>query len=558
MKKLRLLVLMPLFLLAVAPTPAQQTTTVTLLHFSDYHSHAVPFYSEGQAGTAGIGRLIAYLQPYANDPNSLIFNGGDMMNMGTPAWSDKYRCAEWSWFNGIVDAMALGNHDSDYGPQVFAECRAKIDYPIVSSNTLDKDGRPLFQYDGKTYKVFKVGDVKIGVFALAGADFERLIAPALRPAAGVTFGDRIATTRQVVAALRGQEHVNTVVLIGHALREDDIALAQAVPGIDIIFGTHSHRKEDLFKIPGTNTWMISPFQYATYVSKLQLQFTGGALSGVSGGLVRMGGDLLPEPRIVKLVSQMQADLQADPQYAPLYQPIGSAAVELSTDGQFKGEALLGNFVMDIFRAAARSNMALATASGFREPIPPGTITEEGFRTAMPYKNRVLVYTMTGAQIQKLLDYSVSRVGSDFFSQVSGVRFRIDGDQAAGIQILKDPSNPSAGYAPLDPAASYSVATSDFQGKVAGGYKDIFAQASFRDTGIADLRDEVRAYIKANSPVSARLDGRMSGAAAQPAPAQQPAQLPKTGGAPATALLVALLGGLLLALGLGARRRSTRS
>ncbi|HEY3230842.1 MAG TPA: metallophosphoesterase, partial [Roseiflexaceae bacterium] len=134
MKKLRLLVLMPLFLLAVAPTPAQQTTTVTLLHFSDYHSHAVPFYSEGQAGTAGIGRLIAYLQPYANDPNSLIFNGGDMMNMGTPAWSDKYRCAEWSWFNGIVDAMALGNHDSDYGPELFAECRAKIDYPIVSSN----------------------------------------------------------------------------------------------------------------------------------------------------------------------------------------------------------------------------------------------------------------------------------------------------------------------------------------------------------------------------------------------------------------------------------------
>ena len=61
------------------------------------------------------------------------------------------------------------------------------------------------------------------------------------------------------------------------LREDDIALAQAVPGIDIIFGTHSHRKEDLFKIPGTSTWMISPFQYATYVSKLELQFNNGGV-----------------------------------------------------------------------------------------------------------------------------------------------------------------------------------------------------------------------------------------------------------------------------------------
>lgn len=555
MKKLVLLILMPILLLAAAPAP--QTTTITLLHFSDYHSHAVPFYSEGQADTAGIARLFAYLQPYANDPNALIFSGGDTMNLGTPAWSDKYHCAEWSWFNGLVDAMAYGNHDSDYGPDVFADCRSQIGYPILSSNTLGSDGHPLFDYGGKTYRVFEAGGAKIGVFALAGADFDRLIPARLRPVAGATFGDRIATARQVVSALRDQEHVNAVVLIGHALREDDIALAQAVSGIDIIFGTHSHRKEDLFKIPNTNTWMISPFQYATYVSKLQLQFSNGALTGVSGGLVRMSSDLQPEPRIVKMVDQMQADLQADPKYAALFQPIGSASVELSTDGQFTGEALLGNFVMDIFRSAAQANMALATASGFREPIPPGTITEEGFRTAMPYKNAVVVYTMTGAQIQQLLDYSVSRAGSDFFSQVSGVRFRIAEAKATDIQILKDPANPAAGYAALDPAASYTVATSDFQGKLAGGYKDIFAPASYRDAGIADIRDTVRAYIRANSPITAQLDGRISSGAAQPAPANQPAQLPRTGGNDTGSWALALIALVALMLGLEARRRAAR-
>ena len=126
--------------------------------------------------------------------------------------------------------------------------------------------------------MFELNGIKIGVFALAGPDFDRLIRPAQRPAVGATFADRTATARQVVAALRDTEQVNAVVLIGHALREDDIALAQAVPGIDIIFGSHSHRKEDLFNICGTSTWMISPFQYATYVSKLELQFSDGALS----------------------------------------------------------------------------------------------------------------------------------------------------------------------------------------------------------------------------------------------------------------------------------------
>src|SRR4029079_4797849 len=135
MKKLLALALLAPLLLATAPAAAQGRTTITLLHFSDYHSHAVPFYSEGQAGSAGIARLIAYLQPYANDPNSLIFSGGDMMNLGAPAWSDKYHGAEWKWFNGIVDAMAFGNHDADYGPQEFAACSHTIAYPILSANT---------------------------------------------------------------------------------------------------------------------------------------------------------------------------------------------------------------------------------------------------------------------------------------------------------------------------------------------------------------------------------------------------------------------------------------
>src|SRR5438477_823779 len=145
-KKIVVLVLLALLALGAAPAAAQSRATVTLLHFSDYHSHAVPLYSEGQADSAGIARLIAYLQPYANDPNSLIFSGGDMMNLGAPAWSDKFHCAEWKWFNGIVDAMAFGNHDADYGSQEFAACSDTIKYPILSANTLDAAGKPLFQY----------------------------------------------------------------------------------------------------------------------------------------------------------------------------------------------------------------------------------------------------------------------------------------------------------------------------------------------------------------------------------------------------------------------------
>jgi len=195
-------------------------------------------------------------------------------------------------------------------------------------------------------------------------------------------------------------------------------------------------------------------------------------------------------------------------HAVPFQVIDEAGVELSTQGQVTGESVLGNFIMDIFRSAVQTHLALSTTSSFREPIPPGTIREETLRTALPYTNRILIYSMSGAQIQNLLNYSISRSGSDFFSQVSGVRFRIVANWATDIQILKDPANPQAGYDPLDPAATYTVATTDFQGLVAGGYKEIFAQATYQDTGI-DVRDQVRGFIQAHSPVAARLDGRIT-------------------------------------------------
>ena len=92
-----------------------------------------------------------------------------------------------------------------------------------------------------------------------------------------------------------------------------------------------------------------------------------------------------------------------------------------------------------------------------------------------------------------------------------------------------------------------------QGKLAAGYKDIFASASFRDTGIADIRDLVREHIKSHSPVSAALDGRITNGAST-APVTTPAQLPNTGASTWPALATALLGAGILALGWQVRRR----
>lgn len=407
--------------------PLGAETTVTLLHFSDYHSHALPFYTdEGERG--GIARAIGYLRGQKR-AGALVFSGGDTVNKGAPAWSDKFQCAEWPWWNGIVDAMAFGNHDADYGDAALARCRKTTKYPVLSANT------PGF----RSYVVLKTKGARIGVFALAGPDFPQLVK-------GMTFSDSVAAAREAVRALRDKERVDAVVLIGHQDVEDDYELAKAVPGIDLIFGSHSHLKRELVQIPGTKTTYISPSQYLTYISRVELVIDKGFVKTIRGGLVPVDASLPEDARIAQRVAKMQRELENDPQYRDLFTPIGKLDAPISTEA-------LAMRTLDAMRSATQADVAISTKSSFRGALPAGTLTLENLRAALPYDNELVVCTMSEAQLQNLL----AAAGADSY------------------------------VTPFEPKREYRVATTDYLANVA--YKDAFTCEKTR-TGL-HVREELR-------------------------------------------------------------------
>jgi 5'-nucleotidase / UDP-sugar diphosphatase len=374
-----------LFLLVLTPS-ASAETAVTLLHFSDYHSHALPFYTEeGERG--GIARAIGYLAREKKN-GALVFSGGDTINIGAPAWSDKYRGAEWPWWNGIVDAMAFGNHDADYGREVFDACRKSIRYPLLSANTGG------FQ----RYAIFKVNGIRIGVFALAGPDFKTLV-----KTEGFVFEPALDAARAAVLDLREKENVDAVVMIGHEHTDDDEALARAVPGIDLIFGTHSHLKRELGQLPGTQTWFIAPWQYLGYISRVQLTFDNRKLTRVTGALVPVDARLREDRVIRKRVARMQRMLERDPQYASLFTSIARLAAPIGIEA-------LANRTLETMRRVTNADVALSTKSSFRRPLPAGTLNLELLRGALPYDNEIVVCEMPREQWQRV----VEAAGGDSF------------------------------------------------------------------------------------------------------------------------------------------------
>jgi 5'-nucleotidase len=420
-------------------------TLVTLLHFSDYHSHALPFYSEGMEEQGGIARAVTYLRT-AKRQGALVFSGGDTINKGSPSWSDKYGCAEWPWLNGILDAMAFGNHDPDYGREAFDACAKSVQYPILSANTAGFRGTA----------VFTVGGARIGVFALAGSDFKTLV-----HVSGFVFGEPVAAAREAVRKLRDVDHVDAVVMIGHEHLEDDFALARAVPGIDLIFGSHTHLKRDLQQIPGTATWFISPYQYLTWISRVQLTIDHHRVTKVTGALIRMDEHTKEDPVLAKRVAEMETALEHDPKYADRFKPIATLKQALSVDD-------LGNRTVEIMRGAAKADFALSTASSFRQPLPPGTLNMETLLAAMPYENDILVAEMSGGEVEKLLAVAASKTGGDSFLYI-------------------------ARPATIDLTRTYRVATTDYMAKSARDYRDFFTDA--KPTGLK-VREEVRKGLAA--------------------------------------------------------------
>src|SRR5262249_15898450 len=214
------------------------SATVHIVAFSDYHSHALPFVSEGRPDQGGIARAVAYLKEARRQPNTIVVSGGDMVNRGSPLWSDVYGCVEWKWLAGLVDVMALGNHDVDYGWDAFTACREAARAPVLAANLVDASGHAVLTVEGKPYLVKTVGGARIGLVALGGPGLARLVRPENLPA-GARWLDPIPVAREIVATLRDRERADAIVFIGHQAREDDEAMDRAVPGIDLILGTHS-------------------------------------------------------------------------------------------------------------------------------------------------------------------------------------------------------------------------------------------------------------------------------------------------------------------------------
>lgn len=234
-----------LLTLTLIPTRAQDTISLLIAHTNDTHSTILPLSPVNPdtafANKAGYVRRATLLNRLRQDnPSLLLFDSGDFCQ-GSAFYTIYKGETEIKLMNEMkYDAVAIGNHEFDYGLDNMTRIFLMANFPIVCAN-YHFHNAPLDTIV-KPYTVITRGPIKIGVFGL-GTQLEGMVAK--NNYAGVTYEDPATAANRTAHILKDSLGCDLVVCLSHlgwqepdATSDDNII--PALHNVDIILGAHSH------------------------------------------------------------------------------------------------------------------------------------------------------------------------------------------------------------------------------------------------------------------------------------------------------------------------------
>lgn len=416
------------------------------------------------------------------------------------------------------DAMTLGNHEFNNGPDMLAEMLAGADFPIVAGNVQVPAGHALAEIV-QPHLIVERGGERIGILGITTPDTVFLSSPG-----PVTFGDEIAHLNEAVARLQG-EGVNKIILLSHMGFPRDQVIAASVDGLSVIVGGHSHTllsNTDENAAGEYATMVASPsgravpivqsYAYSRYLGDLELEFDdSGAVVSASGDSILLNASFVQAEDILERVAALAGPIETlkNTPVTDLAAPIDG-----TRDNCRARECEMGNTVTDAMLARIGDpsiTIALGNGGGLRASLEAGTITLGDVLTVLPFQNKLYTLQLPGSAIVAALEHGVNGVeeGAGRFPQVAGLRFRLDVSVAPNTGRVSEVEVHGAdGWAPIDMDAMYGVVTNDFMAKGGDGYAMLSSEGvDGYDTAI-DLADALAEHLTENAPFAPVLDGRI--------------------------------------------------
>ncbi len=418
-----------------------------------------------------------------------------------------------------LEASAVGNHEFDKGATELLRmqrggcnpvdgCKGPKPFKgagyqyLAASTVIEATGQTLFPaYHVKTFEGVPVAFIGLTLKGTPG-----IVVPA--GVAGLRFDDEAETVNRLVPGLRAQG-IEAIVLLIHegGIPVGDYNECPGISGpivdivkkldkaVDLVISGHTHRAYNC-RIDGR--LVTSGDKYGTIVTAIDLVLdrqTRDVVSAQAENHIVRNATLAKAPEQTALIAQYE-------QLAgPLTQRVvGRIAAALPRDSNPAGETALGQVVADAQLAATRdvgAQIALMNPGGIRAALAlpaDGLLRYEDLFSVQPFYNNLVTMTLSGAQIQQLLEQQWTGQVSARLLQVSrGFAYTWDAARPLGQRLV--PGSVTLDGRPLDLAARYRVTVNSF---LAGGGDSFPAlkAGTDRHTGMMDV-DALERYVQAN-------------------------------------------------------------
>jgi 2',3'-cyclic-nucleotide 2'-phosphodiesterase (5'-nucleotidase family) len=512
MYRISLLLAVALLTACQADIPAEpDQNTVTLLFTNDVESAYDPipaFWLDDQEMIGGIAEMTTLINDIrATQPNVFLFDSGDIFT-GALAKLTEGRLAFELMITMGYDAMAIGNHEFEYGHEIFAWQKNRAPFPVLGANFFYRDtDHPYAQ----AHAVIERDGIRIGVIGIMGQDAVSAIIPSFIAPLDVTVP--AAAVQRSVDELRGE--VDLIVLLTHQgktapmqtdaesdprLQRDidaDINLAGAVTGVDVLFAGHADAgTPEPVVHPETGTIIMQTYGQATHLGYLQLELDADTRDIIQhdGRLIPVDPALhAPDPAILAKLAEYRG------QYPEIREVVGRTAARMNR--RYIEESDVGHLFADAFVAIAGTDIAFIHSGSLRKDLPGGDIRVVDLLDTYPFVDDVIVKNMNGEQIRRALEQSFSLERG--LLQVSGLEVTYDLTRPIGERLITVRRNGRE----LTASDVLTVAAPGFLAE-GGDLYDMFAAApAVRSAG--KVSEVITAYIAGQDIVPVPARGRQT-------------------------------------------------
>lgn len=496
-------------------------------------------------------RVTAVTAVREEKPNAVLVDAGDVFS-GTLYFNEYKGQADVQFMNLMqYDLMTFGNHEFDLGDTAdgntaLADFVSEAHFPFVSSNVdfsndtamkaLQNNTITSDPDNGQIYNavIKEIDGEKVGFFGLTTEETKDIASPG-----STTFADYIESAEQTVTALEEQD-IDKIIAVTHigyndnALYDNDVTLAAEVDGIDVIVGGHDHTKlsepvlitKDSEGNEKDPTIIVQAYQYSEFLGTVDVEFDeNGVVAGYAGQLIDVSAQTedAEAAEMLKEYADTIEALKSEETGATTEKELTNPRIsDEGNTNQYsvrKNETELGNLITNSMLWAAKQKdknvvIAMQNGGGIRSSINAGPITVGEVMTVLPFGNTLATMQLTGTEIIKALEHSVSAFPQENggFLHVAGMKYTFDSSKEVGSRIqsvqVQDGNNDS--YTTLDNNKTYTVATNYFTAKGGDGYT-VFAEA-FADNRVTDYGqsdwETFKNYLQQVEKVNPTIEGRI--------------------------------------------------